>query len=797
MATLSSLIGRRLGVYDVRSLLGIGGMGEVYRARDTKLERDVAIKILPRDVADDPDRLARFEREARVLASLNHPHIGGIYGFEDAPTSDGLRVRALVLELVEGETLADRLRRGAIPAAEAMAIARQIAEALDGAHEQGLIHRDLKPANVKVTPAGVVKVLDFGLAKITTLDDEDRVTTRAAIQPGATREGVVLGTVPYMSPEQARGEPLDKRSDIWAFGVVLYEMLTGRRPFEGRTTTDTLAAIVREEPDWSRVPDRPQRLVRRCLEKDRQLRLRDLGDAMLLLEDGPAHQHPRAPAARWMWPAVAALSLTATMVLLLTREREQALAPLPVTFQIAPRAALAAGPPIVSPDGRNIAFFAESFDRPGPRLWVHSIDNGQSRELFVPGKLRQFGPPFWSPDSRSIALAADGKLSRIDLSDGAVRTVCELVRPPFVSAGAWSRDGVILFHSGILMRVSANGGTPAPVTALDPARQEIGHHIPVFLPGGRHFLYLRSSASAENTGVFVGSLDARPEEQDLTRLVATRAGPVYAPSTTGRGGHLLFLRDASLMAQPFDPAGLTLTGDAVSIVERVAFPDVPFARFAHVSVSETGVLAYRHREVVRATPVWMDRNGRELAPLVSTPLERPEHPRFSPDGRRLALIVAGDLWVYNLDGRPPIKLTSDASKDTPLWTPDGKQLVFSSNVPPHHLLSVQADGSGKAPRRVSPDGHYHAHGWSRDGRDLIAVLNTYSATTWDILRIPVGGEHAPQPVAQTAVVEGIGGAALSPDGRWLAYTCGQGDLPGPRLTPGHSRGNTRKRLGRT
>jgi Tol biopolymer transport system component len=613
----------------------------------------------------------------------------------------------------------------------------------------------------------MVKVLDFGLAKMAAVDLDGRQATRATFPAGETREGAVLGTAPYMSPEQARGEPLDKRTDIWAFGVVVYEMLTGCRPFAGRTTSDTLAAILREEPDWDRVPAQIQRLVRRCLEKDRQLRLRDIGDAMLLLDDVRARRPARASAATWIWPAVAALSLTASMMLLLGRQRQQPLALLPMTFQIAPSAAATLESPIVSPDGRSIAFYGVSSDGPGiRRLWVHSMDSGHSRALFEPGK--QLGPPFWSPDSRSIGVLGDQKLRRIEISDGAVRTLCEV--GPFARGGAWSRDGVILFDNDILMRVSANGGTPLPVTALDPARKEIGHHLPVFLPDGRRFLYLRSSATEENSGIYSGSLEIKPEAQDPTRLVATRAGPVYAPSTIGRSGHLLFLRDASLMAQPLDPVGLKLTGDAVSIADRVAFADVPTGRFGYMSVSETGVLAYRQSELVRATPVWVDRNGRELAPLLSTPLERPQNPRFSPDGRRLALIVGGDLWVYDLDGRPPIKLTSGASKDLPLWTPDGKRLVFASNAPPRGLLSVPADGGREAAQRMSPDGHYHPHGWSADGRDLIAVVNTYSATTWDILSIPVRGEHTPQPILQTALVEGIGGAAVSPDGRWLAYT---------------------------
>jgi serine/threonine-protein kinase len=373
----------------------------------------------------------------------------------------------------------------------------------------------------------------------------------------------------------------------------------------------------------------------------------------------------------------------------------------------------------------------------------------------------------WSPDSQSILFGADAKLRRIEVSTGVIHTVADI--QPSGGGAAWSKDGVILFSDYGLRRVSAAGGTPVQVTALDSNAKEIGHFLPTFPADGQHFLYLRTSPFTDASGIYVGSLEVAPGAQDRTRLVATRAGPVYARAVDGGGGHLLFMRDASLMAQPLDPASLKLTGDAIPIAERLAYAAVPSSRFGFMSASQTDVVAYRHAEPRYATPVWVDRNGRELASLVSAPLESVENPRLSPDGRRVALIVSGHLWVYHLDGKPPVKLTSAGSNDIPLWTPDGSRLLFASNDVPMRLMSVPSDRTGQSPQPVSPDGHYHAHGWSSDG-DLIAVVNSYSPSNWDIVTIPRQGEHPPLPIMQTSLAEGLGGAALSPDGRWLAYT---------------------------
>jgi Tol biopolymer transport system component len=439
-----------------------------------------------------------------------------------------------------------------------------------------------------------------------------------------------------------------------------------------------------------------------------------------------------------------------------------------VRFPISLPAAVTIDAPIVSPDGRSVAFFGQTSDAPNrPRLWLHALDSDKSRQLFQVNKIG--GMPFWSPDSRFIAFFADGKLQKMDVAGGAVHTVCD-VRGPF-GGGSWSRNDVIVFSNNVLMRVPASGGTPAPLTALDASRREIGHYLPRFLPDGHRFLYLRVSPTTDESGIYVGTLDVKPEQQDTTRLVATRAGPIYAPPQQGQTGRLLFLRGSTLMAQAFDPVRLELGGEAVRVADQVASPDVPSSRYAHASVSDNGVLVYRLGETVTGVLVWVDRKGREQGPAVQDPLPDPQNPRLSPDGNRVALMLGGNLWVYDLTGRPPVKLTFDGSSDLPLWTPDGRRLVYASNGLPMRLLSVSSSGiSNDTPQPESPMGHYHPHGWSADGRELIAVLNSYFPTNWDILKIPLDDKENAQPILRSASVEGMTGAALSPDGRWLAYT---------------------------
>jgi eukaryotic-like serine/threonine-protein kinase len=756
--------GRRFGPYLLQDLLGAGGMGEVYRARDTRLDRDVAVKMLSSDVSSDPERLTRLAREARLLASLNHPHIAAIYELEEV---DG--ISGLVLEIVHGQTLSERLKNGPLPLDHALSIADQIVSALQAAHEAGIVHRDLKPANIKITPEGTVKVLDFGVAKaLEPAAAADVGLTTRSTPLGATRVGVALGTPAYMSPEQARGDPVDERTDIWAFGVVLYEMVACRRPFTGDTTTDTLAAVLKEEPDWSRVPAAVQRVLHACLQKDPGRRLRAIGDARLLLDASPGTVRSQ-PGVRWLWPAISAVAVLVALALWLLPVRRPTPDGPPIRFEVAVPPDVTADAPAVSPDGRSIALVVRA--REGPplsRLLLHSLETGVARLLFQPAK-DMFGLPVWSPDNKWLALFADGALIKIDVTTGVHQRLAD-VTPP-VGGTAWSNEGVILFGTlGGLMRISAQGGTAEPVTQVEAARGEIGHFLPTFLSDGRKFLYLRASPTTDISGIYDGSVDAKPAEQPVRRLVPTRSGPIYLPASGNSPSRLLFFRDFSLLSQSFDEQKLELTGEPVAVADRVAVLGVPGPRYGYASVSRTGVLAYRQRQTVPATLVWVDRTGRELGTLVPEPLDNPGNLRFSPDGRRLALTTDGTVWVYNLDGRPPVKLTTDGAADVLGWSPDGSRIIHESTGIPARLLSIAADAPGDTPRAVSPLGHYHPIGWSSAGDSLIAAVGTYTATNWDIVSIPVGGQGKPTPIVDTPFIDGLSGASLSPDGRWLAYT---------------------------
>jgi serine/threonine protein kinase len=543
------LNGRQLGAYSIQSPLGIGGMGEVYRARDTKLGRDVAIKVLPAQWLADPERRARFEREARLLASLNHPHIGAIYGVEPAGDVD-----ALVLELVEGTTLAERLTKGKPSLRETLRIATQIADGLGAAHEKGIVHRDLKPANIKITPAGVVKVLDFGLAKIASDDSAGPDLSQSPTGSiGGTREGLILGTAAYMSPEQARGQRVDKRSDIWAFGCVVYEMLTGRLAFDGETASDTIAAILSREPDWTAIPTAVPaditRLLRRCLQKDANRRLHDIADARIEIDEssneaGRIDSKPRSRE-RLLWVGlVVALAGGAAIGAWSLRRSEPAAEEVRLEINTPPTfdpISLA-----ISPDGRKLAFVAT--DDGTSRLWVRSIDSGSVRAL---ARTDNASSPFWSPDNRSIGFHSEGQLKRVDLETGSVRALTA-VSP--MLGGTWNKDGTILFNAGTgssLWRVSADGGELVRVTELDQLNRF--HRSPQFLPDGRHFLfYVIGPAS----GIYVGQLESSEAPR---RILEAQAG-VYTAS-----GHLFFVRDGTLLAQALDTTRLELTGSPTAI----------------------------------------------------------------------------------------------------------------------------------------------------------------------------------------------------------------------------------------
>ena len=629
-------------------------MGEVYRARDTRLGRDVALKVLPEVFSRDVERMARFEREAKLLASLNHPNIAAIYGIEESGA-----IRALVMELVEGPNLAERISAGALPLDEALPIARQVAEAIEYAHEQGVMHRDLKPANIKVKEDGTVKVLDFGLAKA--LTDEptaEEIGNSPTLSMAATRQGVILGTAAYMSPEQARGKKVDRRTDVWALGCVLYEMLTGKQAFQGEDVTIILAAIVMREPAWEALPASTphsiQTLLRRCLRKERKERLPDAGSARIEIQEGIAgagsglqtglQGAASAPIGRLAFPgrtgwAVAAVLLVALLGVLgvggfayWRRPPEEANA---VRFSIAPPetwklrediggSQASPAPLAVSPDGQRVAFVATGADGKS-LLWVRTLDTLEAESLQGTDGAAS---PFWSPDNRFLAFFAGGKLKKIDLSGGPPVTLCDA---PSGQGGAWSRDGVIVFEAittatSALQRVSAAGGTPAAAVVL--AEGEIRSQRPFFLPDGRHFLFETEKVAGPNQPIHVGSLDST--ERKLL-LNADASNVAYSQ------GHLLFLRETTLMAQPFDAERLELTGEAFPIVEQIQISSLGEI-YANFSASENGVLAYQTGAATGGSQLtWFDRTGKQIG-MLGEPAQYGDV-RLSPDEKRVAVTI--------------------------------------------------------------------------------------------------------------------------------------------------------------
>jgi eukaryotic-like serine/threonine-protein kinase len=802
---MSLLAGTRIGPYEVAAPLGAGGMGEVYRARDARLKRDVALKILPTSVGDDPDRLARFEREAQALAALNHPNIAAIYGFEEGARAGESTVRALVLELVEGETLAERIARGPVPVSEALPIAKQIASALEAAHEQGIVHRDLKPANIKITPDGVVKVLDFGLAKLTDagpLESGARVrsgsnpdltpTIAASMSPTMTTPalttgaGVLLGTAAYMSPEQARGRAADKRADIWAFGVVLYEMLTGSRAFGGDTVTETAGAVIHKELDLTAVPaDLPtsaRTVLRRCLQKDPLQRVRDIGDVRLALEGAFAPDIAAAPAAvvrtsptrrlaEMGAVAVVVAIVAGGIVWWMTRPQPVARFPMridvPMGIGFAPLLDL-------SPDGRYFAVIGGTAQSEA-HIWIHSLETGESRMLESAGVVRQ--PPFWSADGRSLGYVSEGRLKRVDIAGGAPQTICDVMQ---FGGGTWTHDNVILFSDipkGGILQVPAAGGTPVQLTK-PPADAKAVDALPFALPDGRHFLYIRIAQGTPLHRVLVGERDVKPDQQNNIELTTSTRHAIYAPPVDSSLGRLLFTRDNVLMSQAFDVQSRALAGDATPVVEQVAFAN----QIGAFAVSSNGTLAYIRGSSDTGSLVWVGRDGQQLTTVASN-LKAVGNPRLSPDQKALAAVVGGDIWSYDIGGRPPIRLTfNSGSVHAPLFTKDGKRVIYESDKP-RGLFGVPSDGSGGTPELVSPPGHYHPHGWSADGQQIVAARlpdetpssNPSRSTSFeqgksiDLVRFAATKDAAIQTIVETPATEGVG-ASLSPDGRWIAYT---------------------------
>ncbi len=805
--------GVRLGSYEILSAIGAGGMGEVYRARDTKLGRDVAVKILPSSFAADPERVARFQREAQVLAALNHPHIAAIYGLEEHAGS-----QFLVLELVEGETLAHKLgqvgrerqeRRvgqvgpyvvsgfsrtvAGLPIDEGLAIARQVADALQAAHDKGIIHRDLKPANIALTDTGQVKVLDFGLAKYEAggagragggdgVDGFD-VTNSPTLTFAATQAGVILGTAAYMSPEQAKGRVADKRSDIWGFGCVLFEMLTGRRAFEGADASDTLAAVLRAEPDWTALPDNTpsqiRRVLRRCLQKDRDRRLRDVGDVSLDIDEALAAPDTPAPSVsqgsltsrlgareRLAWMLLSAvLAIIVVGVAATAYLRTPALDDRRVEFEIAPSertsfagsGALASVPsPALSADGRRLAFVAVGSNG-SPSLWVRAFDSASATVL--PGT-DGAALPFWSPDGRSIGFFAQGKLKKIDLSGGTPQTLCDA--SGFAGGATWSSAGTILFAptwTSPLYRVPATGGLPTAVTTLDASQQESGHLWPSFLPDGRHFLYLVRSAKPGRAGIFVASLDAGEPKRLLS---------ADSPAAFGAGRYLLFLAGTDLMAQPFHAGRLELTGAPIRVAERVQYLRA-IGSYGAFSVSTTDALVFRAGMAgAESDLVWFDRTGTQLGQV---PVRANYTvPSLSADDRKIAVNILGesgnDVWVLDAVRNTRQRLTFDRTAVIPVWSPDGSHVLYPSEQAGPGDLYQKSTSTGTEDTLLKSNAMKNPTDWSADGHFILYETQDPKTNT-DIWALPTTGDRKPFPVLNSEFNEYQG--RTSPDGRWIAY----------------------------
>lgn len=768
----ADLTGERLGIYQVESLIGSGGMGEVYRARDTRLGRAVAIKVLPPAFTSNAGRGARFEREARLLASLNHPHIATVYGLEEFAARGGAgRVVGLVMELVDGQTLAERIRqagassgagtRAGLPLDEALHIADQIADALDAAHEQGIVHRDLKPANVSVTTGGSVKVLDFGIAKLEPNPD-DRAPVAASTETWHTVEGAIVGTAAYMSPEQARGQVVTRRTDVWAFGCVLYEMLAGRPAFARPTIAETLSAILHEQPDWKALPDSTppavRRILQRCLDKDLRRRARDIGDVRLDLEDarsspaveeGPARR--RGVAARIVvLLALAAASIGAATWMLLSSPRGQVPGVTRTTLMLMPNQELdtsdAASPLALSPDGRQVAYVAVGDGR--AQLYHRRLDAFDSRAIDGTEGARY---PFFSPDGEWVGFFANGKLQRVSMQGGAPLAVCDT---PTIGRGAtWAGDGTIVFDPGAagLMQVAAAGGAPRPITSSDNAFDRQDLSWPQFLPGGRELLVTVGRTGSTNTTIAVLSLDTGEWRELGPGSQAQFLAPAHLVY------HAIGVREGELHAAAFDIERRALNGTPVSVLENIF--RAPDAGAAYFAVAQNGTLVFARGGYER-TLVRVDRAG-QRTPLLE---ERRGFrlPAVSPDGRSVAITIdprPSQVWVYDIPRKSRIPLAIDRHSISPLWTPDGRRIAFSSL----DMYWRPADAGAPAEPLLQRDGPQYATSWSVDGRLLI--FHEGGPNQYDIWSLPVGG--TPRPLIVTPASE-LGGR-LSPDQHWVAY----------------------------
>jgi len=763
--------GTKLGHYEIRSPLGVGGMGEVYRAADSKLGRDVALKVILQEFTQDTQLMARFQREAQVLASLNHTNIASIYGLEDTGG-----VRALVMELVEGPTLADRIKGGAIPLEDALPIAKQIAEALEYAHERGIVHRDLKPANIKVTHDGKVKVLDFGLAKALQGDAAPQnISNSPTLSLEATRAGLILGTAAYMSPEQARGKTVDRRADIWSFGVVLFEMLTGRQMFVGESATDIMAAVVRAEPDWSllpkNLPGRVRELLQRCLVKDDKRRLRDIGDARLALEDamlGDATQAaPEAAPTLSTYPlwralpwAIAAVAIAVAAWTLRHRTGFEAASGAVMHLEIGypanvePTSGLQGGF-AVSPDGQSLALIGV---RDGVRrLYIRRLDRSEAVEISDTGGVSAAS---FSPDSKNLAFAlASGLIIRMSLADQ--QRVVLARGADLSSCLAWVATDIVYSRAGALWIVPAQGGTPRQLTVLDANRREVLHSDPAMLPGGRVVLFSSLTTDAGTERIEAVSIDG----QKRTAVIEHAVTPVWSPT-----GHLLFGRDGAVWAVPFDESSATATGTAVPVIPAGVVCTVRSGSLGF-QLSSTGHLVFVPADFDSKRVMSVGRDGAELA--LNLPPDRYGTPRISPDGRRLLVESRGSvIETLDLSRGTHAQLTAAAlGTSFPTWTADGESVVFRRyNVP----YWTAADGSGKAgpvaagvvndfPSSPGPD------------PDSILDVRVQPETSGDLFLMSMSGKFQPKPLLVTPAYEG--GPQLSPDGHWMLYQSNESGQP--------------------
>ena len=768
--------GTRLGPYEILASVGAGGMGEVYRARDTRLDRTVAVKVLPSHLSDNPEIRQRFDREARTISSLSHPHICALH---DVGHQDGIDY--LVMEFLEGETLTDRLSRGALPSEQVLRYGIEIADALDKAHRQGIVHRDLKPGNIMLTKSGV-KLVDFGLAKLAAVSPTNSSVSILQTQAGLnlTQEGTILGTFQYMAPEQLEGKEADARSDIFAFGAVLYEMATGQKAFSGKSQASLISSILSAEPPpvSSVAPMTPpalDRVVKTCLAKDPDDRWQTAHDVMLQLKwiaEGGSQAGLPAPVVarrrgreRLAWIVAAALAVSAGVLGYLELRRPRSAPAVVRSNVLAPDkgsftfVGQGGGPVAVSPDGQQLAFVASE---PGGKrqLWIRPLESLLARSL---PETDGAAYPFWSPDSRSVGFFADGKLKKIEVGGGSPLSICDA---PDARGGSWNRDDVILFEPQFrepIHRVSATGGKPVPVTSFNASRRETTHRWPFFLPDGRRFLFFSgshsTSAQSDLDAIFVGSLDGGKPKL----LVRARSNAAYA------SGHLLFVRHKTLLAQRFDPKTLSLSGDAAPIAENVQ--DDPGFFNAVFSVSQQGTLAYQEAggTIGLSEVAWIDRSGKKIGTL-GDPADYYD-PRISPDGRRVAVVIGdpGDIWIYDVARPARTRLTfAPGSDNAPTWSPDGRRVAFSSQRSGSGDLYVRAaSGTGADELLSSSKVVKVANSWFPDGRYLVyTAFPDAPGSKADLWLLSVADRKA-SPLVRTEFDEVAG--AFSSDGRWLAY----------------------------